>query len=204
MANLIFATPLYLFLRYCSETNLERIVLDCGAGGEHPPLSLFHEAGYQAYGIELSEGQLKAAQDFSKKNNSDLKLALGSMCELPFDDRFFSFLYSWNTTVHMEKSDVEKALHEFHRVLIPEGLCYINFLSYECDTYGIGDEVRIGEFEVPDGEGTIQFSHYRQSEIEEMLFGFEIIYCEHRVITRKRAGKSMVSGFYDYILRKYQ
>ena len=37
--------PLYRFIMYCNETNMEKTILDCGAGGDSPPLSLFAEYG---------------------------------------------------------------------------------------------------------------------------------------------------------------
>ena len=33
------------------ELGLEKTVLDCGAGGRYPPLALFHQHGYDAFGI---------------------------------------------------------------------------------------------------------------------------------------------------------
>lgn len=202
MDRIIYPRPLYLFLQYCNETNLERLVLDCGAGGSRPPLSLFYEFGYQTHGIEYAEEQLMKARAFAEKEEINLQLIQGDMCELPYKDASFNFLYSWNTTVHMQKQDVRKALREFERVVRPKGLCYINFLTHECDTYGVGNEVRPGEFEVLDQEGRIQFSHYAQWEIEEMISGFEVLYREDRVITRIMDGRERHSGFYDYILKK--
>lgn len=51
------------------------------------------------------------------------------MKEIPFDNEFFSFLFSYNTSVHMKKQDFSLALSEFYRVLKYGGLCYVNFLS---------------------------------------------------------------------------
>lgn len=52
MYNLINAFPLYNFLKYCNNSSHEKIILDCGAGGANPPLSLFYEFAYKTYGIE--------------------------------------------------------------------------------------------------------------------------------------------------------
>ncbi len=38
--------PLYRFLDYCNGHNKGNMILDCGAGGNQPPLSLFYENGY--------------------------------------------------------------------------------------------------------------------------------------------------------------
>ena len=48
MQRIYYQIPLYRFLQYCSEYDISRSVLDCGAGGELPPLALFYENGYAA------------------------------------------------------------------------------------------------------------------------------------------------------------
>ena len=40
----------------------------------------------------------------------------------------------------MNKKDVEIAINEIKRVMIDDGLCYINFLSKEDFRYGQGEE----------------------------------------------------------------
>lgn len=198
------ALPLYGFLRACSQTDLEKKVLDCGAGGDHPPLALFYEAGYETHGIELSKTQLAAAEAYALQEGMDFQLVEGSMCRLPYEDQSFSFLYSWNTTVHMDKDDVFHSLVEFQRVLKPGGLCYINFLSHASSSYGIGEEIAEGVFQVPDGDAKIQFSHYTKAEIESHFDKFEVIAREERIISRYNNGVEMVSGFYDYILKRVE
>ncbi|MBZ9634051.1 hypothetical protein [Clostridium sp. FP1] len=61
MHNLISAFPLYNFLKYCNTNSLEKNILDCGAGGSNPPLSLFYEFGYKTYGNEIYKEQLEKA-----------------------------------------------------------------------------------------------------------------------------------------------
>lgn len=196
------ALPLYGFLRVCNQSKLEKKVLDCGAGGQYPPLSLFFQAGYQSYGIELFEDALREAEDFAKKENMDLHLEQGDMCALPYEDQSFSFLYSWNTTVHMDKADVKRAVEEFHRVLVPGGICYLNLLSYECDTFGFGKEVETGVFVLGEGEEAVQFNHYKQKEAESLFEGFEPIQYEHRIVTRYTENGARKSGFHEYIIKK--
>jgi hypothetical protein len=36
MIDVIWATPLYEFLRQCNASPLEKTILDCGAGGSSP------------------------------------------------------------------------------------------------------------------------------------------------------------------------
>lgn len=202
MHNLINAFPLYNFLKHCNSSSHEKIILDCGAGGANPPLSLFHEFGYETYGIELSEEQLEKADEFCKIHDVDLNIMKGDMTKIPFEEEFFSFLFSYNTSVHTKKEDFLLALNEFSRVLKPEGLCYVDFLSNECSSYGKGLEVSPGEFlQTEDGEEVL-YCHYDEKELESHFNGFEVMYKEKRVITRNMDGETYVSGYLDYILKK--
>lgn len=49
----MFRQPqLYRFLNFCNEEGLEKTVLDCGAGGNMPPLAAFLEHGYIDYVVK--------------------------------------------------------------------------------------------------------------------------------------------------------
>lgn len=202
MHKLINAFPLYNFLKYCNSSPHEKIVLDCGAGGSNPPLSLFHEFNYKTYGIELSHSQLREAENFCKTNNMNLNIIKGDMTEIPFDDKVFSFLFSYNTSVHMSKEQFNSALDEFIRVLKPGGLCYVNFLSEECDSFGKGVEIRQGEFMQNDDGEEVLYSHYKEAEVEQCLTGFNIIYKEKRLVKRVIEDIEYTAGYIDYILKK--
>jgi hypothetical protein len=67
MRKVIRATPLYKFLRYCNDSPLDRTVLDCGAGGDDPPLRLFRDMGYTTVGIEISDVSLKETRKFCEE-----------------------------------------------------------------------------------------------------------------------------------------
>lgn len=75
-------TQLYKFLNYCNERNLDKVVLDCGAGGDYPPLYIFAESGYKTYGIEISDSQLEKARIFSNQVGVNLNISKGDMRQL--------------------------------------------------------------------------------------------------------------------------
>ena len=202
MHNLINAFPLYKFLKYCNKSSLEKIILDCGAGGSNPPLTLFKEFGYKTYGIEISEEQLEKAKSFCDLKNIDLNIIRGDMKKIPFSDGFSSFLFSYNTSVHMKKGDFLDAISEFYRVLRPGGLCYVNFLSKDCQTYGKGIKVGNGEYIQTEDNKEVSYSHYSEMEAEQNFSGFEIIYKEKRIIQRRINEEEYTSGYLDYILLK--
>ncbi|WP_461615815.1 class I SAM-dependent methyltransferase [Clostridium sp. Marseille-QA1073] len=93
MNNLISAFPLYNFLKYCNGSSLEKVILDCGAGGINPPLSLFYEFGYKTYGIEICEEQLEKASSFCDTSNMKLNIIKGDMKEIPLIMNFLAFVF---------------------------------------------------------------------------------------------------------------
>jgi len=94
------------------------------------------------------------------------------------------------------------ALSEFHRVLKDDGLCYVNFLSENCDSCGEGKEISDSEYVTIQNNEEVLYVHYKDTEIESLLSKFEIIYKEERTVKRKQNAKYISSGFYEYILKK--
>lgn len=122
MGEIFRQISLYRFIMFCNETNMDKVVLDCGAGGNCPPLSLFLEYGYIAHGIEFNTKQLEKANEYANKKSQSLNIELGDMRNLKFENETFSFVYSYNSVFHMTKSDVSKSINEMKRVLKQNGL----------------------------------------------------------------------------------
>jgi len=190
MKNVIWATPLYKFLRYCNDSQLEKTVLDCGAGGDDPPLQLFYEYGYETHGIEVAEKPLKEAKRFCEENKLELSILKGDMRKIPFQSKSFSCAFSFNAIIFMRKSDIAGAMNEIERVLKADGLCYVNFLSV--------DEPQKEKFCKPFLEST-GFSYYEDNEADSYFRNFEIIHKEKRTIL---IGKKEKQAYIDYIAQK--
>ena len=122
MIEVIWATPLYEFLRRCNASLLTKEVLDCGAGGSQPPLSLFYHYGYKTYGIEIAETPLAEAQRYCTENNMPLDIIRGDMRSIPFSSKKFSYIYSYNAIDFMTKPDIAISMREITRVLKNNGL----------------------------------------------------------------------------------
>jgi SAM-dependent methyltransferase len=129
VSSVSWATPLYEFLRQCDLAGLPKMVLDCGAGGENPPLSLFYRHGYVTCGIDIQEAEVAKAHTFGIENRMALNIMPGDMRHIPFGASFFSFVYSFNAIFFMTKPDIAVAMQEMERVLRPGGLLYVNFKS---------------------------------------------------------------------------
>ncbi|WP_238905028.1 class I SAM-dependent methyltransferase [Clostridium sp. YIM B02506] len=201
--NVILKQPqLYRFLSYCNESDLDKEVLDCGAGGDLPPLSLFSEHGYKTYGLEISDDQLHKSNEFSKKHGINLNISKGDMRSLPFEDESISFIYSYNSIFHMTKKDIEASINEIKRVLKPGGLCCLNFLSINDEWYGDGKELGKNEFlQIERGEEVIH-TYYEVNEGEGHFKDMTILYKEDRVIERLYEGEMIKQAYIDYIVKK--
>ena len=143
------AMELYSFMNYCEDSSLEKVVLDCGAGFRsdlEPLLLRFHQRGYRVHGIELSPERVANAEAYRREHGINLNIQQGDLRALPFADESMSFVYSWNTIFHMTKADMAHAVAEIERVLRPEGLCFVNFLSVEDGACGEGTPIGPGEF----------------------------------------------------------
>lgn len=66
MQKIFSQIPLYRFLMVCNDEAPEKTILDCGAGGESPPLSIFENYGYKTTGIEFDLKQVERAEKFGK------------------------------------------------------------------------------------------------------------------------------------------
>ena len=195
-------TQLYKFLNYCNEIDLDKSVLDCGAGGNCPPLALFSEFGYKTYGIELNDSQIEEAKKFSKEHNIELNISKGDMRKLPFEDESISCIYSYNTIFHMKKVDITKAVNEIKRVLKPGGICFINFLSINDSDYGQGEKIGEGEFVQTERCEKVIHTYYDFEEAEKHFKGMDILFKENRSLETLYEGEKIKQGYIDYIAQK--
>jgi ubiquinone/menaquinone biosynthesis C-methylase UbiE len=197
--DIIWATPLYEFLRRCNASPLPKMVLDCGAGGSGPPLSLFYQHGYKTFGVEIAEEPLAEAQQFCEEQKMVLDIIQGDMRQIPFPDEEFSFIYSFNAIDFMTKPDISVAMGEMTRVLKPEGLCYVNFLSVDdeetwepfCET---ASSLRLLKSK--------RFAHFEDDEADVYFEGYEVLRKEKRLTDKLWEGKVRRRAEIEYIARR--
>jgi len=204
MKNTVFKhTPLYRFLEYCNNERASGNVkiLDCGAGGTMPPLSLFNSNGYQTYGIDFDHKQVQKASEFGKQLKQDLNIEHGDMTKLGFSDNTFDFVYSYNSIFHMKKEKIEESIVEMKRVLKTNGLLFVNFLSVDDFRCGEGPHLGNNQYEQMDDEPVIH-SYFEYKEAEKYFEDMEFVIKERRIIERIYEGERIEQGFVDYILRK--
>lgn len=202
MNDIIRQIPLYRFLKYCNETHMEKSVLDCGAGGNCPPLSLFADYGYMTKGIELSHEQLEDAEKYEQIKGQSLNIEYGDMRKLKYDNESFSFVYSYNSVFHMSKEDIEKSINEFKRVLKKNGLLFVNFLTTEDFRCGIGESLGKNQYNQIENNKFIIHSYFNEEEPDKYFYDMDVVYKECRVLERIYEGEKIRQGFVDYIVKK--
>jgi ubiquinone/menaquinone biosynthesis C-methylase UbiE len=197
----IYPHVLYTFLDFAFDTKIEKKVLDCGAGGSAPKMTLFVDYGFETHGIEILEDRLKMAEDYAEENEVNFKIIEGDMRSLPYDSESFGFAYSYNTIFHMNQEDIGIAIDEMFRVVKKGGLIYLNLLSIDDVRYGRGKEINPGIFmEEFNGE---QFSHtfFKHNEGDRYFSNHKIIYKQIRIEYYYESEYSK-RGLIDYIVRK--
>lgn len=195
--------PLYRFVDYCNREAVEGKgrVLDCGAGGIQPPLGLFHAFGYKTQGIDFDEGQVQRANQYANENGMVLNIGFGDMTNLQFEDKSFDFVYSYNSVFHMKKEQIQVAMTEMKRVLKPNGLLFVNFLSVDDFRCGEGPHLGDNQYEQMDDTPVIH-SYFEYDEGDQYFKDMTFVLKERRVIERLYEGERIKQGFIDYIARK--
>lgn len=194
---------LFTFLLYCNDVKLEKKILDCGAGGNLPPLAIFAEYGYETHGIDIDREQIERAKNFEVEHNLELGIKEGNMKSLSFDDESISFIYSYNSIFHMSKDEIGIVVKEIYRVLPKGGLAFINFTSTSDFRATMGEKVRDGEYlQLEHGE-KILHSYFEENEAEKYFDGFKVIYKEKRIRDGYASEDMKITlGFIDYIIEK--
>jgi ubiquinone/menaquinone biosynthesis C-methylase UbiE len=205
MPNIILrtnATPVYGFLsfihhRYSAEAPSQWKILDCGAGGQVPPLAIFARQGFECWGIDISDQQLDKAREYCVQHDLDIHLEKGDMRQMPFDDATFDFVYEQYAMCHMSKQDTAQSIREMHRVLKPGGLCLLGFISDECTPRsGFGVEQAPGEYYGKEGEEMTLHSLFSEQETDALVAGWEVLSKQKMISYRINEEGQYVHLFY--------
>ena len=141
MIKKIYPSSLYNFLWFIQANPVNKKILDCGAGGNDPNLAFYFENGFDTYGIDISDEQIKKADRFCEESGMNLRITKGDMRNIPFESKFFGYVYSYLSMVHLSKNATFIAINEMHRILMSGGLCYLNFLSKDDINFDVDENV---------------------------------------------------------------
>ncbi|MFW9879865.1 MAG: class I SAM-dependent methyltransferase [Candidatus Thorarchaeota archaeon] len=202
MITKFYPSSLYNFLWFIQSNPVNNRILDCGAGGSNPKLAFFYENGFEAYGIDVSEDQIKEAENYCKKHNIKVNIVKGDMRNIPFESKFFGYVYSYLSMVHLSKNGTAQAINEIYRVLLSGGLCYLNFLSKDDQAFNKNEESKPGEIIDKHGNEEFMHSYYDDDEPDDYFDNFEILYKEKRHILKGKYFNTGRTCILDYIVKK--
>jgi len=203
------AVPIYQFLSYMNSNPVpvssggKPKILDCGAGGPVPPLALFHQHGFDTWGIDVSEEQLARAESYCNEHRIDIHLQHGDMRQLPFEDDTFDAVYEHYSMCHLGKADTALAVGEMKRVLKPGGSCFLGFISTNTWPLSMFGQERLpGEYWGEEaGEDAVLHSAFTEHEADKLLSNWEIVQNEEHVqFLRSYAANCSIEdwmGLYD-------
>ena len=203
MIKKFYPPSLYNFLCFIqSNPPVNKKILDCGAGGRDPKLAFFYENGFETYGIDISDDEIKSVQNFCEENNINLGVIKGDMRNIPFNSEFFGYVFSYLSMVHLSKKDTAIAINEMHRVLMKGGLCYLNFLSKDDVNFDEKGESNPGEIISIHENQEYVHSYYKDDEPDNYFKNFKIIYKEKRHILKGKYYNTGRTCILDYFLKK--
>ncbi len=173
----VYPSQIYRFLNLAQKTNgplTGKKILDCGAGGNKPPLGLFAEHGLNCFGIDINPEQLTRAQKFAADQGMQINLREGDMRQIPFENQEFDLVYEFYSLCHLRKHDIFITIEEMNRVLKPGGLLFLGFMS--ADSWPLtGRPNEFNEWlQLENGE-TVLHSIFFDEETIEFLYGFEVL-----------------------------
>lgn len=177
-----YAIPVYGFLSSINARHTEGElsqrgkILDCGAGGPVPPLALFAQHGFEAWGIDVSEEQLGRARQFCDQHDIEVQLRPGDMRQIPFEDETFDYVYEHYSMCHLSKQDTARAIGEMYRVSKRQGLCFLGVISADCwPKSRLGQEKEPGEYWGEEGGEQRLHSLFSDEEMDDLLSAWEVV-----------------------------
>ncbi len=96
-------------------------ILDAGSGSGRD-VEYFMEDGFKPIGVDISLGQVKEA----KKRVPKGEFLKQDFRKTKFKDNSFDGIWCMASFVHFPKTEIKKALKEFHRLLDKNGIVYIS------------------------------------------------------------------------------
>lgn len=138
--------------------------LGCGTGRHSIYLA---QSGFKVYATDISEHGLKITQSKAKKLNLDnIEFKQHDMRDIPFEDNLLDGILCVWTTGHGTLEDAYKNVNEIYRILKPNGIVVIDYVSIEDENYGKGTEIDKDTF-INNVEGEENIPHH-YSTVEEL------------------------------------
>jgi ubiquinone/menaquinone biosynthesis C-methylase UbiE len=151
-------------------------VLDLSCGAGRNCLFLAKE-GFDLVSLDISGSALRITNARLRKERlTNVRLACGTMTNLPFGGGCFDAVISISVIHHAVKKDIQKIISEVYRILKKKGIFFTNVASIEDPRRGEGEEVEENTFRILEAFEEKRFEelhHFStRHEISEMFACF--------------------------------
>lgn len=162
------------FVPLLKERGLQRIYdLGCGTGRH---LVFLAREGFEVCGSDISKTGLEFASAWLQREGLQAELKQADMTSIPYPRGFFDAVIGIYVIYHSTLANMRKAIAEIHRVLRPEGLALLTFISKNDYRYGNGTQIEPDTFVPNIGPDSGVPHHYSdRAEIEDLLDRFRIL-----------------------------
>ena len=148
-------------------------IMDLGCGTGRHTIYLAQN-NFNVLATDISETGLEntkiRANDIGLNN---IKYLQHDMREIPLEDNYLDGVLCIWTTGHGKLTDVEKNVEEIYRILKPNGVVIIDYVSTEDGHYGKGEEIEKNTFiNNIEGEEKIPHHYSTKGEIENLYSKF--------------------------------
>lgn len=141
-------------------------VMDLGCGTGRHSIYLA-EQDFKVYATDISETGLEITKSKAEKLNlNNIEFKQLDMREISFDNNTFDGILCVWTTGHGTLEDSRKNINEIYRILKPNGIVVIDYVSKYDENYGKGIEIEKDTF-INNVEGEENIPHH-YSTIEEL------------------------------------
>lgn len=116
-----------VFRNFKTRAGLKALDLGCGWGNN---LRFLRDAGFDAYGIEISRTAVESMRD-----EFGVHVVQGTFLDLPFPDDHFSFVLDRSSIQHNPIQDIPVAIEEARRVLKLGGMFFSMMVATHTNAY---------------------------------------------------------------------
>jgi ubiquinone/menaquinone biosynthesis C-methylase UbiE len=135
------------------------LVLDVGCGPGHLTAHL-RLLGVDAAGVDLVPEFI----DHARAAHPECRFDVGSMLELEAPDHSVAGILAWYSLIHLPPEDLDDALAELHRVIVPGGTVVVGF--FDGDEFAAFDHQVVTAYSWPVDDLSARLSQAGFMEIE--------------------------------------
>ena len=157
-------SSVFLAVKIFKEYKCKKIMdLGCGTGRHTIFLA---KNDFNVIASDISETGLKTTENKANKLGlKNIEYLQNDMRNIPLSENTLDGLLCVWTTGHGMLIDVEKNVEEIYRILKPNGIVIIDYVSIDDKHYGKGREIEVNTF-LDNMEGEEKIPHHYSSKIE--------------------------------------